>query len=230
MMRMNLHTLLLLTACLAVTACKKDKEEDPAPTTPTPSNTHRATLSASRSVSDLGMGPTESSTATAFFHTSAGEAVNVDSVHVNGMELGNFSTGMYVASSFAGLDLSTETLVWDVSFDASDIAFTHSASEIGYPTVSAITSGGNAPRGSSYTLSCGTVTGADSVQFTLGSLVRTLPGNATSHTFTAAEVGSMGSEEYTASIRAMRRQTATYSGMACVFLKTSSYTVMVLVE
>ncbi|MBX2972002.1 MAG: hypothetical protein KF797_02765 [Flavobacteriales bacterium] len=226
---MNRHTLLLLTICIAATACKKEKEETPAPTgPPAPTITHRGEFSAFRSVDDFGWGPVENNSVSAIVTMADGTTMNVDSVRANGVLLGNLGPGTYFT---IGMDLSTEALVWDLGSEAADIAFTHSSSGIGYPTVSAITSGGNVPSGSSYTLSCGTITGADSVYFSLGGLWFAAPGNVTSHTFSAAEIQALvRPESHMASIQAMRIQRATYDGMACRFGKASSRTVMVLVE
>lgn len=227
---MNRFFLLIVLACITAMGCKKDKEEEPTPTTPpTSSTTHAARFVAARNVDDLGAGAVASSTAQAMVVTAGGVAVNVDSVRANGLRLINVVAGRYITTDANGLDLSTDDLVWDLGF-GSAIHFTHTVAAGTYPTVAEITSPASVSQGNAYTLVSSAVAGADSVVFTLGSLVRVRPANTTSHTFTAAEIQSLAPELYVASIEGLQIQAETYNGMACRFVRMGRRSTMVLVQ
>lgn len=62
---------------------------------------------------------------------------------------------------------------------------------LGFPTVNAITSATTIDKSQSYTLTTSGVTGADSTLFIVGGVTKTIVGNATTCTFSAAELSEV---------------------------------------
>lgn len=81
-------------------------------------------------------------------------------------------------------------VTWKITGDNGYTAFTHTPSNR-FPTVSAITSNATVTKSAGYTLSCNTITGADSVLFLVGDVAKTLGPTATSHTFSASDLSSL---------------------------------------
>ena len=144
-------------------------------------------------------------------------AVHVGQVSLNGSQLlEEFSViagtdtitvetpGYYSTSDQGGLDLASENASWVVEGGNGFMGFTHSASDISYPHADTVTSSGTLHLSAGYVLTCGSVSGADSVTFQVGYRAKTLPGNATSCAFTASELNGLtaGSTGMAASIRA----------------------------
>ena len=81
-------------------------------------------------------------------------------------------------------------VTWKITGDNGYTAFTHTPTNR-FPTVSAITSDATVTKSSGYTLSCNTITGADSVLFLVGDVAKTLGPTATSHTFSASDLAGL---------------------------------------
>jgi len=118
--------------------------------------------------------------------------VSAGTVKLNSTEM-DYMGETYIATASAsdptGIDFSNG-VTWDVSGDNGFGAFTHSPTNA-FPTVSEITSGDVVSKSSGYTLTCNTVTSADSVLFLVGEVSKTLAGNATSCTFSSSDLSSV---------------------------------------
>jgi hypothetical protein len=73
---------------------------------------------------------------------------------------------------------------------------------IPFPSVDTVSSATTIDRSMDYTLTTTSVAGADSVIFSIGGVLKTLPGTATSCTFTAAELGGLSAGQSIAQIAA----------------------------
>lgn len=145
----------------------------------------------------LGSMDTEVGTAVAVFSENGGQSfLSAGTVDVNSKTLSAQQNGSYVymvgAADPTGIAYNND-VTWNATGNAWP-AFTASTTQ-GFSQVSAITSG-NPSTSSDYTLSANQVTGADSVLFTLigqnNNIVKILPGNTSSYTFSASEVSSAG--------------------------------------
>lgn len=229
-MKMKSRMILLIISIILSTACKKDEgDADPAPTSPTTPSNSQGQFRTTREWFDYGGGTSYSESAFAFFQDAAGANLAVDSVRVGGLRLQTMGPGRYVVTSFNGLDLGTESVVWSVYLAAAGVQFEEDLTSLPYPTIGEMTSGASVSTGNSYTLSVAEVSGADSVIFTLGSLRHSHPGNTVSTTFTAAEISSLAPEEYVGKALALKRRTATLDNMSCQFAKQVSRSRLVLV-
>ena len=131
----------------------------------------------------------------AFSNDQFASFVSVGAVSCNGEALtpqGNSSyTHVPGVAAPLGIDLtSSNDVVWDVAGGNGFGAFQRTL-QGPFPAVNEITSPTTSDRSVDYTLTTTPGSQADSVVFTLGSLVRTVPGNAGSCTFTAAELGGL---------------------------------------
>ncbi|MBI1288809.1 MAG: hypothetical protein GC178_14670 [Flavobacteriales bacterium] len=229
----------------AVASCNTKKDDtstpsDPASDPPTPTvGEGYGTLSAVKTVTtiDPGFGlPTQEIelgiAAAAFFNgTDYSTFVNAGSVSAEGESLTQYENNSYAytpsQTNPSGIDFGS-TASWDVG-GAGDIpAFTHTTS-IGFPTLGTISSATTVPATGNYTLSVSNVTGADSVYFMLGGVVHVEAGNATSSTFTEAEIDGMGSGSNFAQVAPYKIEAATKSGKQFFFVtekvKTQSVTI-----
>ncbi len=203
---------LVLGLAMAFTACKKD---DPAPpaapgggggsNTSTPSTTPNftdadASLWAVRTFSTQStpIGPIDIEIGLgvgAFTNDGFASFVNVGDVSLNSVALTRQSNNSYVSqpsqTNPTGVDFGTG-VEWNVQGGSGFPAFTRSVTAFPFPTVAAITSAETVVRANGYTLTTTQVTGADSVIFLVGSVSKTLAGNATACTFSAAELAGAG--------------------------------------
>lgn len=200
------HTLLLalFTTGFVITSCEKltpEPDPDPIPTTPAASTTPTfpdadGVLWAVRSTTSVSGFELQVGTAVGLFYenTTNGVMVNAGTVKLNSKSLTVQSNNAYVftpsATSPTGLDFSG-SVIWNVSGANGHTAFEYNATEGGFPTVSAITSGSTVTKADGYTLTCATVTNADSTLFLVGNVSKTLMGNANSCTFTASELSGL---------------------------------------
>lgn len=83
---------------------------------------------------------------------------------------------------------------------------------LAFPTVSEITSSATVTKANGYTLSVSTVTGADSVLFLVGGIDKTIPGNATSCTFSASELSGLADGTTVVQVAAYTSTSETLSG------------------
>ena len=174
---------------------------DPASNPPTPTFTEGdGSLVAVKSVTfqevpvvgqvqvDLGLG------VAAFFNNgNTSSFVEAGSVSLEGEGLDRQENNSYVflpsQTNPTGIDFSGNPS-WTVGGAGSVAGFSYETN-IGFPTVGAITSSETVTKGQPYTLTVANVSGADSVIFMCGGVLHTLVGGTTSYTFTAAETDGL---------------------------------------
>lgn len=233
---------MLCATVVLMTACKK--EEPATPNTPgggggsssTPSTTPvytdaDAVLAAVRvtTTQSTPIGPVDVllGVASASFSTDQfATFVNVGSVSCNGEALTPQANNTYVfqpgATNPTGIDLtSSNEVTWSITGGGGFNAFTRTVGGP-FPTSGAITSSETVVRSNGYTLTTSSVLNADSVIFTLGSLVRTLPGNASSCTFTAAELNGLAAGTSLAQIVPYNATREVVDGKVMYFIKQAS--------
>lgn len=136
--------------------------------------------------------------ATAFFPgTTAGTYVNAGTVSVNTNTLTKDTSNMYLYSLNAANPMGitfTSSPNWVVSGSASVPAFTATAHP--FPSDVNVTSSATVNSASAYVLTADLITGADSIIFAVhgpsASITKTKSGNSTSHSFTTAELATVG--------------------------------------
>ena len=231
---------------LSVTSCNLLPDDDtppsndPSSTPPTPAIADGyATLSAVKSVTfqDIpGFGQVEVDLGLAvgvFFNgVDYDTYLNAGTVTCEGENLTEQDNGSYVylpsATSATGIDFSGNP-DWNVTGSADVTAFSHTTN-IGFPTVGAITSASTVSNGSDYTLTIASVTAADSVIFMMGGVVHTEVGSATSSTFTSAEISGMGTGANFAQAAAYKIEEATYGVKNYWFVNEKVVTQSITIE
>lgn len=198
-----LFTLLCVTG-LALVSCKKENPvpEEPTPTpvnTPTGSTTPTpvgadGVMWAIKSTSSVQGFTIEIGTAVGIFMNGTSDLVNVGNVSVNAQNLSVASNNAYTFTPGqtmpTGLDFSSSTN-WSVAGGNGHAAFTYDASSLTFPSGSAITSPATVTKANGYTLTCSTVSGADSTLFMIGNVSKTISGSVTSCTFSSAELSGL---------------------------------------
>lgn len=244
MARAERFAFIALGALLALASCKKDEPEPPAPQsgnndssgTTAPSTIPRfadadgvmAAVRAYTSQStpfgtiDIILGTASA----AFSNDGFATFVGVGGVSCNGEALSAQPNGTYAyapsAANPTGIDFTASNEVtWTVAGGSSFPAFTRTLADP-FPAVDAITSSATVVRADGYTLSTTAVSNADSVIFTLGGLVRVLPGSATSCSFTAAELAGQSPGTSIAQIVGYRYVDETIGGKRIYFVKQAS--------
>ncbi len=233
--------------CLSVTSCNLLPDDDDTPPTndpasnpPTPAIADGyGTLSAVKSVTfqDIpGYGQIEVDLGLAvgvFFNgVNYDTYLNAGTVTCESENLEEQDNGSYVylpsQTSPTGIDFSGNP-DWNVSGSVDIPAFSHTTS-IGFPTVGSLNSASTVSNGSDYTLTVASVTGADSVIFMMGGVVHTEAGNATSSTFTSAEISGMGTGASFAQAAAYKIEEATYGGKNYWFVNEKVVTQSITIE
>jgi hypothetical protein len=214
---------ILLCLGLLISACSKDDDDetasDPTPqqeesadTYPTPSDADGTLVAVkSTSITDTPIGPitTIIGTAVAVFTDdgfTSGTWISAGNVSCNAQDLTLNPNNSYVFTDISqtnplGLDFNSEVL-WDVSGGNGIASFNIDANPIGFPVVGEITSSEIVETSDGYTMTCASVSGADSVIFVIGGTTKTLAGNATSCTFTSAELQSLATGPSVAQVAA----------------------------
>ncbi len=196
---------LLCSLGMLVSSCKKEDlipeipEPEPTPvstpsgsTTPVPSNAD-GVMWAIKSTSSVQGFTIEIGTAVGFFMNGTTDLVNVGTVSVNSNNLSMASNNAYTFAPTqtmpTGLDLSSTE--WSATGANGHAAFTYDASSLVFPTGSSITSSGTVTKANGYTLTCSTVSGADSTLFMVGNVSKTISGSANSCTFSSSELSGL---------------------------------------
>lgn len=208
-MTWNWALLLLLAGAVTLSSCKKDEDEEPTPdptpstssvpTTPVFSNADGA-LWAVNSITIttmpiVGEVDTEIGIAVGAFANEGNfdDLVNVGTVKVDDQSLTRNTNNSYTLTpgltNPSGIEYGN-IVDWEVTGGGDFGAFTYS-SNIAWPTLTPITSGETVSKSAGYTLTVNSVSNADSVLFLVGSVVKTIPGNATSCTFSADELSGL---------------------------------------
>lgn len=200
---------ILLCLGLIMTSCSDDDDSEPqtdqqtqqesADTFPTPSDADGTCVAVkSTSITDTPIGPitTIIGTAVAVFSDDGFNSfISAGTVSCNTSELTLNTNNSYVFDQITqtnptGIDYNGDVM-WSVTGGNGIASFDHNANNIGFPTAGAITSSDQIDIASGYTLTCESVSGADSVLFLIGGTTKTLAGNATECTFTAAELADV---------------------------------------
>ncbi|MBL4586316.1 MAG: hypothetical protein JKX84_04555 [Flavobacteriales bacterium] len=236
----------LLAGAVAFSASSCNTETDDDDTTPTTPPTATPTiedgygsLSAVKTVTfqDIpGFGQIEIDLGLAvgaFFNgTDYSSFVSAGTVSCEGSELTMNANNSYTftpsQTNATGIDFSGNP-DWVVGGNGDIPAFTHTTN-IGFPTTGAITSASTVTAANGYTLSCANVAGADSVLFMVGGVVATEMGNATSHTFTAADLANVGTGSSVVQVAAYKIEEQIFSGKGFWFVNERVVTQTVTLE
>lgn len=232
---------LALLAGLALAACKKDEAENPPPQSnnnPPPSN-NPPSITPSFDDADGVLAAVRSFTTTstpmgsidiilgiasgAFSNDGFSTYANVGAVTCNGEALAAQSNNSYVysppATNPTGIDFTaSNNVTWNVAGGSGFTGFTRTIATP-FPGVDPITSSSTVVRSNGYTLSTSAVANADSVIFTLGSLVRVLPGTATSCSFSASDLAGQAAGTSVAQVVGYSYTSETIGGKKIYFVK-----------
>lgn len=205
-MRTDQLSYLLLMTWLFISACDKKKDEDPAPTNTTPTPTApvvNAYFSANRVVTYYNGVPATASNATVLTNDGSGLPVDAGHIACNSLQLDSLFSGFYsLSSNNSSLDFPGGDVTWNGGGRNGYPDFTYNASGIAFPDGGMVTSGDTIHKSAGYVFSCASITGADSVTFSLFPLAKTLHGNATSCSFSASELSSLSTGTAYATISA----------------------------
>lgn len=160
-----------------------------------------------------------------FFASNGLSATTPTRVSV-GDVIGNSTTAEYMGETYVTKPSATDAMgidwsngvSWEVTGDNGFPAFTHTPTN-NFPTVTAITSGDVVTKSSGYTLTCNTVTGADSVLFLVGAVHKILGPTATSCTFTTSELSSLDNGTNLVQIVPYTYSSAVFGGKTICFGK-----------
>ncbi|MNK22617.1 hypothetical protein D3C87_408960 [compost metagenome] len=237
----NLFVLLCSLSILA-TSCKKEDiiPDDPAPdpvntpsgsTTPVPTNAD-GVMWAIRSTSTVQGFTIDIGTAVGIFMNGTTDLVNVGTVSVNSQNLTASSNNAYTFTPSqtmpTGLDFSSTN--WSVSGGSGHAAFTYDASSLTFPSGSAITSSSTVKKADGYTLTCSTVSGADSTLFMIGNVSKTIAGSANSCAFSASELSGLSAGTSVVMIVPYKLMHATVNGKNYYFGKERVNQLAVTIE
>lgn len=200
-----------MALCLLATACSKDDDDSATPeptgggstnnnaasTTPLVNGADGALFAVSTAttyeVPFVGPIAIDLNTGVGVFYDDAGAKVNAGTVRCND-SLFTFQNGAYYfqqsIGNITGLDFGPG-VNWNVTGGSGIPAFTRSITSIPMPSVGDVNSATTINRATDYTLSVPFVSGADSVYYTVGGLLKRTGGGATSCVFTAAELGTL---------------------------------------
>lgn len=232
------NTLFFLIISLLFTACIKDpfattNNTTNSPSAPTPNACPGAdgALWAVKSITTQNVGngipPINITigTGVGFFSSNGISAnpmnrVSVGTVSLNGTDA-DYQGETYVTipstTTPTGISFSNG-VTWNVSGDNGFAGFNHTPNNT-FPTASEITSGNTVDKANGYTLTCNTVSGADSVLFLVHDIAKTIGGNATSCTFSASELAGLASGTTFVQIVPYSMSSAVFGGKTICFGK-----------
>lgn len=238
---------LLFSSLLIFSACEKDDdtpEETPPPTStpenadtsvPPPSDAAGLMMATAvfTTVNQFGFElDYEVGTATAIFAPDGdfSAPVTAGDVSLSGNALGVAGeSNVYVytpgATNPTGINLDDDH-VWTVSGANGVPSITHTTSTF-QPYVASFTSSTDISKSSNYTLSCTGVSNADSVYFTIGTVVKVRAGSVLSCEFTADELSVLPTGPSIAQIAPYNLESAMYGGAKYYFGKQASRSVTV---
>jgi hypothetical protein len=241
---MKTRQLIALTAIsLTLFACDKD-EDDVIPTVPsTPSTPTQSapstinfgdadgTLIAVNSVSTTLVGTITIGTAIGVFYDN-GSLVDVGTVNSEGTDLTKDANNSYTASASIlnpmGISFTTP-ISWMVSGANGFSNFSEDISR-DFPTADAVTGSDIVDKSDGYTLSTTRITNSDSVLFSIGTVVKTMPANATSYSFTSAELSGLANGTSFVSIAPYNFSSKSISGKKIYFVNETVVQKMVTVQ
>jgi hypothetical protein len=116
--------------------------------------------------------------------------VDVGTVTLNDLPLTRYSNNSYISTVSVtqptGVDFSNG-IRWAITGGNGYAAFDHTVTN-SFPYAGTFTSSETLDRSENYTMSFSSISGADSIIFAINDLVKTVPGNTKSYTFTAAQL------------------------------------------
>ncbi len=226
---------------LVVTSCDKDEEEPEQPQQTAPTNNITvpgadATLIAVKSNSltetPIGTFPIEIGTAVAVFFENQTNFIDVGTVKLNQSALSKYDNNSYVftpgLTEPTGLDLSG-SISWEVAGNASFSGFSYTPTNT-FPNVGNITSAGTVTKSDGYTISIAEISGADSILYQIGGVVKMQAGNIVNCQFTSAELSGLSNGTNVAQAAALNYKQETLDGKNVYFLKEAVSTKTVTIE
>jgi len=126
------------------------------------------------------------------FLDNNGKSVDVGTVTLNGLPLDKVSNNYMTTVSVAqptGVDFS-KGIKWAITGGNGFTAFNHTVTNT-FPYTGTFTSPKTLTKADGYTLGFSSVSGADSIIFAINDVVKTVPGNVKSYTFTAAQLSKL---------------------------------------
>lgn len=224
---------LALAGTLALTGCKKDDAapDDPGggttntntpsgSTTPTPADADGVLWAINSSSVYQGF-TIQIGTAVAVFKNGT-SMVDAGTVKVDGTTMAKASNNAYTLtpsqSNPTGLTFGS-SVNWNITGANGHAAFSYDCNTIQFPVGSAISSGATVTKTNGYTLSCPSISGADSTLFMVGNISKTIVGNATSYTFSASELSGLTAGTSVASIVPYKITSSTINGKKYYFGK-----------
>ena len=118
---------------------------------------------------------------------------------------------------------------WSVSGAANVDAFSYDPT-ISFPEVEAISSGEVVNKANGYTLTTSSITGADSVIFQIGSVLKTLPGNSTSCNFSSTDLSGLTTGTSIVQIAAYKMENQMITGKNYYFINETVVSKAVTIE
>jgi len=208
---MKKFSLLVLSFALVFASCKKEEDANPTPTSPAAGNPNTAlyygdadgVLVGTRTVTttETPIGPFDvvAGLATAFFPTATGNFAafaNAGTVTVDGDAL-TYNSGVYTGgvttANPTGIDWSIST-PWEIAGGGGVPAFNTTMGD--FPSTTFTITSAAPSSSAAYTMSWGSIVGADSITCMVAggseAIIKVVPGNATSCTFSAAEMARAG--------------------------------------
>lgn len=233
--------LIALAAVFSFTSCEKDEDDLPKPianndqTTDPASNpivfdNYAGSLIAVQSASSTIAGTINIGTAVGSFVDANGNSISVGDITCEGQQLSMAANNAYTFTagllSPTGIAFSG-AVNWEIT-GGNGIPATSFENTDGFPTVGAISSGATVDKSEGYTLTTPSISNADSVIFTVGSVFKVRAGSTTSYTFTSAELSQLQNGTNVASIAPYNFKTAfatTYGNVYAVNEKVVQITV-----
>lgn len=158
--------------------------------------------------------------------------LDAGTVNLNSLQCTKQNNNAYAfqpsADNATGIDFSSG-VSWSVSGSANVEAFSFDPS-ISFPTVDAISSGDVVNKANGYTLTTTSVTGADSVIFQVGSVLKTVAGNSTSCTFSSSDLSGLSTGTSIVQIAGYKMQNQIITAKNYYFINETVVTKTVTIE
>ena len=220
--------ILLISTSIFFVSCEKDETETPENTqnSSTPNlgdGTLVAVNTEATQTTPIGEIPINLGTAVAAFAGSSNYGTLVDggTVSVDGNALTKYDNNSYVftpgLTSPTGIEFGSN-VKWTISGNSGSgvPAFEHTYNR-GFPNIGSITSGTEVSK-AGYTLTFSSISNADSVYLLINDVVKSLPGNARSYTFTSGELSGLSTGQGNVTVAGWNYGTASYGGKNFYFV------------
>ncbi|MFZ6053159.1 hypothetical protein [Halocola ammonii] len=241
----SLLLMLLAFFALTITSCvdediipeieEEQQQNDPDTTTPQFGNADGslwAVKSYSTTSTPIGNIDVQIGLGVASFFGDDEALVDGGNVSLNGEDLSQASNNSYFyqigAENFEGISF-TNGVSWSVSGSGIVPSFDRNVT-FAFPECQAISSGATVSLSNGYTLTVNGVSDADSVLFMVGDVIKTMPGNSTSATFSSEELSSLESGTSVAQVAAYAYMSETIAGKEIYFGKQAVRSITVQLE